>query len=363
MPIFKVVAPPTSANIGATSATADTAPEVAMAEASTASFHTAVEGNSSADLDAGSTFSPASASPSESAPGQQQRSPLHHAALSVRTESENNLHEPSCKSDTSASSAPPTSSTSFTNRMSSRIATLAERASTRINSPLVRSTAGGAPFQSAVKRSPLSVGDALNRLSPIIPSSPGRSLSPQTSEKSLQYNSSGKFFVPGTPDMTRRRRRRRGSWSLLGKAREAVGWRAHEPERAEADARAAGQRLRLLRRDAPFRQSTGRIYMHRTGAALGLALSDVFHVALAMPYFLLTLLCMMAYTTVMLAFAVLYVLIEGPETDCGIAPIGERPTFYHAFAFSMETLTTIGYGVPQSGANFLQEQEWYAPGV
>ena len=45
--------------------------------------------------------------------------------------------------------------------------------------------------------------------------------------------------------------------------------------------------VRLLRRDAPFHQSNGHIYMHRTGASTYLALHDVFHVMLAMPSLLL----------------------------------------------------------------------------
>ena len=46
---------------------------------------------------------------------------------------------------------------------------------------------------------------------------------------------------------------------------------------------------------------------------------------------------------VMLVFAGLYVALDGPHSECGIAPAGKWPTFYNAFAFSMETMTTIGY--------------------
>ena len=42
--------------------------------------------------------------------------------------------------------------------------------------------------------------------------------------------------------------------------------------------------FRLLRRDAPFFQSSGRIYMHRINSQMrGLALMDLFHVTLSMP--------------------------------------------------------------------------------
>ena len=178
---------------------------------------------------------------------------------------------------------------------------------------------------------------------PVAPGSPHRSSSP-TPRSFARNDSQGKFFVPGTPDF----RRRKNSWA--GRLGDHVGLHHAVPSH-----RPDGERLRLLRRDAPFRQSTGRIYMHRTGAAVGLALHDLFHVALSMPWILLMILCTSSYTIVMLIFACLFCLADGPEIQCGIAPYGRRPTFYHAFAFSMETLTTIGYGIPHDG-NFFEEQ-------
>jgi hypothetical protein len=154
--------------------------------------------------------------------------------------------------------------------------------------------------------------------------------------------------VPGTPDF---RSRRRGSF--VRRCGKAVGLLNAELE-APSSRTTDRERLRLLRRDAPFRQSTGRIYMHRQGAALGLALSDLFHVALSMPSMVFLPVVMAAYTTVMIMYACIYLFVDGPSVECGIAPLGRRPTFYHAFAFSMETLTTIGYGVP-FGGNFFEE--------
>lgn len=83
--------------------------------------------------------------------------------------------------------------------------------------------------------------------------------------------------------------------------------------------------------------------MARTGSALrGLAWNDKFHVALSMPAFALFGLCIASYTVVMLIFAGIYVALDGPHSECGIAPAGLWPTFYNAFAFSLETMTTIG---------------------
>ena len=103
------------------------------------------------------------------------------------------------------------------------------------------------------------------------------------------------------------------------------------------------------------------MYMHRTmlgagarsrwglGAGVALAVTDVFHVALSMNVLLLFAMCVALYTTLMLLWTGLYVAIDHPGVHCGIAPLGESPSFYRAFAFSMETMTTIGYGFPNEG--------------
>lgn len=113
--------------------------------------------------------------------------------------------------------------------------------------------------------------------------------------------------------------------------------------------------LRLLRRDAPSHQSGGHIYMHRTGAAVGLALNDFFHVALGMPLVLLLMVCMALYTTLILIWTGFYIAADHPGVACGIAPLGEHPNFYRAFAFSLETMTTIGYGLPRDDSDFWEE--------
>lgn len=74
--------------------------------------------------------------------------------------------------------------------------------------------------------------------------------------------------------------------------------------------------------------------------------------ALSMPSTLLFSLCMAAYTVVMLVFAGIFVAVDHPGVHCGIAPEGQWPTIYHAFIFSLETLTTIGYGIPNGGDFF-----------
>jgi len=84
------------------------------------------------------------------------------------------------------------------------------------------------------------------------------------------------------------------------------------------------------------------------------AVQDPFHVALSMRAFYLLLLCVSAYTGVMLFFAPVYMLVDHPGVTCGIAVEGEWPSFHEAFAFSLQTLTTIGYGIP-NGGNFFNK--------
>jgi hypothetical protein len=178
------------------------------------------------------------------------------------------------------------------------------------------------------------------RLSTRSLTSPGLPSSPSRLGRSPSYQ--GGFFAPKTPDFTphKAEARRRGSWAgVLGLTNVA-----NQP------------RLRLIRRDAPFHQSSGRVYMHRRGHGPleRLAVQDPFHVALSLPVYALILMCASSYTLVMLLFAGIYMGVDHPGVGCGIAPAGEYPSFYHAFAFSLETLTTIGYGIPNEG-NFFEE--------
>ena len=79
--------------------------------------------------------------------------------------------------------------------------------------------------------------------------------------------------------------------------------------------------------------------MHRSGASVGLAFNDVFHVALSMPFLLLISGCVSAYTILILIFTCLYMFIDHPGVECGVADPNEAPSFYRAFAFSLETMT------------------------
>ena len=111
--------------------------------------------------------------------------------------------------------------------------------------------------------------------------------------------------------------------------------------------------VRLVRRDEPFNQSSGRIYMRRTGSGVNTA-RDFFNTAISTPTAVLFALIISLYTLVIIVFAVLYLAVDGPDKACGLAPQGESPSFYNVFAFSLETFTTIGYGVPYDTGNFFR---------
>ena len=106
---------------------------------------------------------------------------------------------------------------------------------------------------------------------------------------------------------------------------------------------------RLVRRDSPFHQSSGKIYMRRgmhRGLFAGLLRKDWYHVLLTVKSRWLLLGILTFFTLVVVAFAVLFMIADGPISGCSVGRSGERATFYNAFFFSLETFTTIGYGVP-----------------
>ena len=58
------------------------------------------------------------------------------------------------------------------------------------------------------------------------------------------------------------------------------------------------------------------------------------------------------FTLVVVFYALMFMLADHSLEGCGIAPRGQRASFYNAFAFALETLTTIGYAVPYDKGDF-----------
>ena len=62
------------------------------------------------------------------------------------------------------------------------------------------------------------------------------------------------------------------------------------------------------------------------------------------------------WTLFLLFFAGLYVYVDSkdPEIDCGLGKVPHPIKFAGAFAFSLETTTTVGYGIPNGGNAFFE---------
>ena len=120
---------------------------------------------------------------------------------------------------------------------------------------------------------------------------------------------------------------------------------------------------RTVIRNLPFHQSKNRFAVdHNQGwNMLWLLRHDWFHVFLNIPtprslFFLLS-----VWTGMILLFAFFYMKVDSrvPTVTCGLGVDGNPIEFGPAFAFSLETCTTVGYGLPNSSNSFFEN----CPGV
>jgi len=129
---------------------------------------------------------------------------------------------------------------------------------------------------------------------------------------------------------------------------------------------------RLIVRDLPFHQSSNSLrvrhqmskeYTKRSGlkSAGGLSffhwyIEDWFHVLLRLRTIVSSFMFVVVWTSLLLFFAAIYVLIDSREPDvaCGLGKIGVPIGYYGAFAFALETTTTVGYGLPNGGNGFFE---------
>lgn len=169
------------------------------------------------------------------------------------------------------------------------------------------------------------------------PSPKSRDSSPFPGDR-LSENSEASFIRPGR-DSSRGAKGREASTNEVREQREQ-----------------RMRRHRLVRRDAPFHQSSGKIFMDRTAMRnkeLNLiGLGDWFHVLLEGRSTYLVLLLITVYTVIIIIFAGIYMGIDGERSACGLAEPGTTLSFHTAFAFSVETMTTIGYGIPHDTEAF-----------
>ena len=68
--------------------------------------------------------------------------------------------------------------------------------------------------------------------------------------------------------------------------------------------------------------------------------------------------CMLVavWTLFLLMFAAIYVYVDRqePDVNCGLGKEGSPIKFHGAFAFSLETTTTVGYGLPNGVNGFFE---------
>ncbi|KAL1527977.1 hypothetical protein AB1Y20_009348 [Prymnesium parvum] len=107
---------------------------------------------------------------------------------------------------------------------------------------------------------------------------------------------------------------------------------------------------RLIQRDRPFCQASGKFHMERRSHLFNrLARRDWFHVVLSMPTKYSFIIFFAVYTIAIIFFAFCYIIADHAcANDVDPDSILD---FRKAFAFSLETMTTIGYGLPSDRHN------------
>ncbi|GMI21115.1 hypothetical protein TeGR_g14970, partial [Tetraparma gracilis] len=129
---------------------------------------------------------------------------------------------------------------------------------------------------------------------------------------------------------------------------------------------------RFVKRNLPFRQSSNTMnvsFVHQQRYLFGskflgdiflpnritqLKRMDWYHLYLRLPTYISFFLLLLVWTTSILCFTGIYIGVDSfnPAVDCGLSGPGGTVTFNTAFAFSLETTTTVGYGLPGGSNGF-----------
>ena len=104
---------------------------------------------------------------------------------------------------------------------------------------------------------------------------------------------------------------------------------------------------RLIPRDLPYKQSRNQVNIKNVklhSHAFPLILLDWFHALLRLPMLTSIPLLLSTWTIAILVFAGIYLRIDrvNKNIDCGLSNPGEIIPWSTAFAFSLETCTTVG---------------------
>ena len=112
---------------------------------------------------------------------------------------------------------------------------------------------------------------------------------------------------------------------------------------------------RFIARDRPWNQASGKFTLSRRDFRFfvwfGARPKDWFQFALSLPTTAFILLFVVLYVFVTLLFGLVYVTVHS-KPDCDLSENGDlRLSFREAFAFSVETAATIGYGLPNGDSS------------
>lgn len=120
---------------------------------------------------------------------------------------------------------------------------------------------------------------------------------------------------------------------------------------------------RLIHRNLPFKQSRQEIAVEnktnfRSFKVQRILSQDWYHVLLRQPAWFSVCCLLLLWTFFIVLFALIYQKIDrdNPTLECGLGAIDQPIEFKPAFAFSLETCTTVGYGLP-NGVNSFFESE------
>ena len=120
---------------------------------------------------------------------------------------------------------------------------------------------------------------------------------------------------------------------------------------------------RLVHRNLPFKQSRQEIAVYNKTIFRSLKLQrilseDWYHILLRQPTWFSIFCLLFTWTFFIIVFALIYQKIDrdSPQTECGLGKLGDPIAFTPAFAFSLETCTTVGYGLPNSTNGFFESE-------
>eukprot|EP00586_Coscinodiscus_wailesii_P017614 CAMPEP_0172500448 /NCGR_PEP_ID=MMETSP1066-20121228/138462_1 /TAXON_ID=671091 /ORGANISM="Coscinodiscus wailesii, Strain CCMP2513" /LENGTH=460 /DNA_ID=CAMNT_0013274685 /DNA_START=130 /DNA_END=1512 /DNA_ORIENTATION=- len=119
---------------------------------------------------------------------------------------------------------------------------------------------------------------------------------------------------------------------------------------------------RLVKRNRPYHQSLdimnvhNKYGKHRWTLLRNFLWHDWFHMLMRMSTSLSLLLILTLWVSFIMMFAVIYMAIDArdPTVECGLGFDNYPIQIYGAFAFSLETCTTVGYGLPGDTMTFFE---------